>query len=162
MRSPGIRLCVRPSGPARIGLHWQPPSRASCCLCCKPLSAAPLGCFPLEIHRTLAYRRGGQRAGGSVLLERCVMRRRRRSAPCHSKGAHAAERVRGLVAQGDRGLVLDAPAVLLFVAVDEFAVATKQWLTSVGHCGSPRSRLLLGWWRDQHNGPWLSVLVVRV
>jgi hypothetical protein len=52
--------------------------------------------------------------------------------------------------------------VLLFVAVDEFAVATKQWLTSVGHCGSPRSRLLLGWWRDQHNGPWLSVLVVRV
>ena len=28
--------------------------------------------------------------------------------------------------------------VLLFVAVDEFAVATKQWLTSVGHCGSPR------------------------
>ena len=146
MRSPGIRLCVRPSGPVRIGLHWQPPSRASCCLCCKPLSAAPLGCFPLEIHRTLAYRRGGQRAGGSVLLERCVRRRRRRSAPCHSKGAHAAERVRGLVAQGDRGLVLDAPAVLLFVAVDEFAVATKQWLTSVGHCGSPRSRLLLGLW----------------
>ena len=52
--------------------------------------------------------------------------------------------------------------VLLFVAVDELAVATKQWFTSVGHCGSPRSRLLLGWWRDQHGGPLLSVLVVRV
>jgi len=79
-----------------------------------PLLQAFIGCtpglFPLEVHRTFAYRRGGQRAGGSVLLERCVMRRRRRSAPCHSKGAHAAERVRGLVAQGDRGLVLDAPA----------------------------------------------------
>jgi hypothetical protein len=33
---------------------------------------------------------------------------------------------------------LTLPQVLLFVAVDELAVATKQWLTSEGHCGSPR------------------------
>ena len=54
---------------------------------------------------------------------------------------------------------LTLPQVLLFVAV---TVDELVWLTSVGHCGLPRSRLLLGWWRDQHNGPWLSVLVVRV
>lgn len=99
-----------PVGPARIS---RPPSAAAVTCAVLPLVQAFLACtaglLPLEVHRTLAYRRGGQRAGGSVLLDRCARRRRRRSAPHHSKGTHAAARVRGgLFAHGDRGHVLDA------------------------------------------------------
>ena len=78
-----------------VGLHRQPPSRAACGRWCAPFSPVPLGCFRRKsVHRTLAYRRGAKRAGGSVLRERCVRRGRRRPAPRHAKGAHAAARVR--------------------------------------------------------------------
>ena len=84
-----------PVGPARIG---RPPSAAAVMCIVRPLVQAFLACTPRllspEVHRTLAYRRGAQRAGGSVLRERCVRRGRRRPAPRHSKGAHAAARVR--------------------------------------------------------------------
>ena len=114
-----LRLSGLPVGLTRTGrkfplgsFHSEVSTRGSSCRSCTDRSAsigsrrhvyraavgAFLACTPRllspEVHRTLADRRGAQRAGGSVLRERCVRRGRRRPAPRHSKGAHAAARVR--------------------------------------------------------------------